>query len=185
MRTPKKTTLEFLIINTVKLLAILKMPLYDYDTYIIRGCRYSELKEAEGLYRKLNGRYFSNIQKIILKLFSKKNLIVTIDKSTNKIIALNFYYLNHRDFIENTIHGGFIGVLPQYEGQGIATNMRKLAKSHFEKVGFTGISSRISKNNIASLKTAKKVGFIPVEDYFDTVMNEDRYYLICNLKEKK
>lgn len=185
MRTPKLTTLKFLRINIVKLLTILKIPLYNYDTYIIRGCTYSELKEAEKLYQKLNGRKFSNTQRILLKLYSKKNLIVAIDKSTNKVIALNLYYVNHRDLIDNTIHGGFIGVLPQYEGRGIATNMRKLAKSHFEKFGFTGISSRISKSNIASLKTAEKVGFIPVEEYFDTVMNERRYYLICNLKEEK
>ena len=91
---------------------------------------------------------------------------------------MHLFYMNPRDFKENTVHEGFIGVLPEYEGQGIATQMRKVAKQHFKQAGFSGISSRISKENLGSLHSAKKIGFEPVEEYFDNNMKEERYYLI-------
>lgn len=181
MRLPKKSALKHLKMNIIKFSTIKKAPSHDYGTYIIQGCKYHQLKEAETVYRDLNGKNFSNIQKILLKLYSKKSLLVAVDKSTHKIVSINLFYVNHRDYIENTIHGGYIGVLPDYEGKGIATNMRKFAKSYFKKSGFSGISSRISKNNIASLKTAEKVGFTPIEEYYDNILGEERYYLRCNL----
>lgn len=151
---------------------------------LIRGCKLSELNEVENLYNNLNGSSFSPINKCLLMIISKKNLIIAIDESTNKIIAMNFYYINQRDFFENTIHEGFIGVLPEYEGQGIATNMREHAKSHFKISNFSGISSRVSKNNLASFQSAKKAGFKPIEEYYDEVLDQERFYLICNLEKE-
>lgn len=58
--------------------------------------------------------------------------------------------------------------------------MRKHAIEHFKKAGFNGISTRISINNIRSLKSAEKLGFKVFKQYFDSEMNEERYYLICN-----
>lgn len=153
----------------------------------IRGANFNEVNSIKEIYEKLNLKSFSNYQQIQFKLHSNKTIIVAeqyVD-GVKKLVGMDMYYLNPRDFKENTIHEGFIGVIPECEGRGIATQMRILAKEHFRDAGFRGISTRISKNNLGSLNSAKKLGFEPVEAYFDTVMNEDRYYLICNLKEKK
>lgn len=180
----KTNTLKFLAINILKLSTVNKPnPLY-FNGYTIRCCKLTELKKAENVYQKISGRAFPHIQKLLLKLFSNKNLIVAIDESNNKIIALNLYYMNHRDFDENSIHEGYIGVLPEYQGQGIATKMRKHAKAHFQAAGFLGISSRVSKNNLASLHSAERSGFKIVEQYFDINTKEERYYLICNLRNR-
>ena len=173
---------KFFTINVLKLLPIDTLPNLNHDNYVIRGCLKSELKEAEKTYKTLSGRGFSRVQRVLLRLFSDKNLIITISDQNGykKIVGVNLYYINHRDFKENTIHEGYIGVLPEFEGQGIATKMRMNAKSHFRKSGFSSISSRVSKNNLASLRSAEKMQFVPIEEYFDNNKNEDRYYLICN-----
>lgn len=184
MLISKIKLLKFLTINILKLSTVNKPnPLY-FNGYTIRCCKLSELKKSENVYQKISGRSFSHIQKLLLKLFSNKNLILAIDESNNKIIALNLYYINHRDFDQNSIHGGYIGVLPEYQDQGIATKMREYAKAHFRAAGFLGISSRISKNNLASLHSAERSGFKIVEQYFDAKKQEERYYLICNLRNR-
>lgn len=177
---------KFFTINFLKLLAIESLPSLNHDNYVIRGCLKSELEEAERIYKTLNSRGFSRIQKMLLMLFSNKNLIITISNQNGykKIVGINLYYINHRDFKENTIHEGFIGVIPESEGRGIATKMRKQAIEHFRNAGFKGISTRISQNNLGSLNSARKLGFEPVEEYFDSVMGEDRYYLIYNLRNE-
>ena len=111
-------------------------------------------------------------------------LAVKNDQITSQIVAINLFYLNRRDKIENTIHEGFIGVTHEAAGQGIATQMRKLAKAHFTSLGIKGISTRISLNNSASLRSAQEIGFEPVEQYRDPQTLEERYYMICKLEEK-
>ena len=46
-----------------------------------------------------------------------------------------------------------------------------------------GISSRVSLNNKASLQSNLKLGFKPVEQYFDKQMNEERFYLIKKIRK--
>jgi len=184
-----KTLLSFIFL-TKSSIKISSLPLFlesNSNGLKIRGANSNELNEVNRIYEKLNFQSLSKYQRIQFKIHSKKTVIVAeqyID-GKKKLVGMNMYYLNPRDFSDDTIHEGFIGVMPESEGQGIATQMRILAKEHFRDAGFRGISTRISKNNLGSLNSAKKLGFEPVEAYFDTVMNEDRYYLICNLKEKK
>lgn len=108
-------------------------------------------------------------------------MFVATDNKTNKVMGIDMFYFNPRDFNENTVHEGFIGVLSEYQGQGIATIMRKQAIKHFKENRLAGISTRISKNNLGSLYSAEKLGFKPVDEYYDEAMDEQRYYLVCNL----
>ena len=153
----------------------------------LRGASISDLGKIELIYKTLNKSKLPNFIKILLKYCDEKSIIIAEKKIKDRfvIVGIDVFYFNSRDFKEFTIHEGFIGVLSEFEGKGIATQMRKLAKEHFRNAGFKGISTRISKDNLASLNSAKKLGFEPVENYFDSLMNEERYYLICNLKEEK
>lgn len=138
------------------------------------------------LYHNLNGKRELGLALETLYCISgrKAMLVATPDTkygSKGSVIAMNMYYRNDRDFRENTIHEGFIGVSAHFEGRGIATQMRNLAKNHFARAGLSGISTRISISNHASLRSAEKVGFGPVDSYWDEDMCEDRYYMICKL----
>ena len=155
------------------------------SSLVFRGADINDLSQIKWLYKKLSGNKLSGSNIKLLKYCAKK-LVIIAEKEINgskKIIGMDLYYMNPRDFQDFTVHEGFIGVLPEYEGQGIATQMRKHAITHFKKAGFKGISTRISKSNIGSLRSAEKLGFKPVEEYFDSLKNEDRYYMVCKLGE--
>jgi len=99
------------------------------------------------------------------------------------MLGFNMFYFNFRDLQEGTIHEGFIGVKAEARGLGIATAMRQDIFSNFAKTTLKGVSSRISVNNHSSMAVAKKVGLEPVERYFDEIIGEERYYLVCDLSK--
>lgn len=170
----------YFFISLLKIKKIKSIGFFNESGLILRGAGYSDLKQIRIIYKNLNGSDFSRSNKILLKYCEKKLIIVAEKRIKDElvIVGMDMFYLNPRDFKESTVHEGFIGVLPEFEGQGIATKMRKYAMEHFKNAGFYGISSRISKNNLGSLNSAKKLGFEPVEQYTDPVTGLERYYLI-------
>ena len=155
----------------------------EVDGLRFRGYSAADAKVISEIYRDLNdGAVFSRIQRGLYSHIGRRCLLVAERKDAvgaSKIVGMNMYYLNKRDFQENTIHEGFIGVVPEAGGQGIATKMRQIAIRHFKAAGFSGISTRISLNNTASLVSAKKIGFQPVEEYQEPSTGEQRYYMVC------
>lgn len=147
---------------------------------ILRGADISDFERIDEIYKELNGVGLSPLNRRVLQCSSKKLIIVLEEelKDRSQIVGISLFYMNARDFKEKTIHEGFIGVIPEHEGRGLATRMRRYAIAHFSRAGFKGISTRISKRNLGSLRSAEKLGFQPVEEYFDPSMSEDRYYLI-------
>ncbi len=149
---------------------------------IFRG--YSELDAGaiSKIYSDLNdGAKFSFVRRLLYKLIGNRFFIVVElenELGVREVVAMNMYYVNSRDFKENTIHEGFVGVRPEFSGRGIATQMRKVAIKNFSGSGFSGVSTRISLANKSSLVSARKLGFIPIEEYRDDVTGEDRYYMI-------
>lgn len=154
-----------------------------FGKFIFRGYTELDADAIAEIYRQLNGgAVFSRVQRQLYKHIGKRCLFVVEQKDvlgSSKIIAMNMYYLNSRDIREGTIHEGFIGVMPEVGGQGIATKLRQMAVEQFRISGFSGISTRISLDNSASVMSAKKIGFQPVEEYQDATTGEQRYYMIC------
>lgn len=154
-----------------------------FGEFIFRGYTELDADAIAEIYHQLNGgAVFSRVQRKLYRHIGKRCLFVVEQNNTlgsSKIVAMNMYYLNRRDVRENTIHEGFIGVVPEVGGQGIATKMRQMAVEQFRVSGFSGISTRISLDNSPSIISAKKIGFQPVEEYQDTSTGEQRYYMIC------
>lgn len=152
------------------------------DGVIFRGYSGKDAGAISKIYSELNdGAKFSFVQRSLYKLIGGRFFIVVElenELGVREVIGMNMYYLNGRDFNENTIHEGFVGVRPEFSGRGIATQMRKIAIKKFSGSGFSGISTRISLANKSSFVSARKLGFIPVEEYRDDVTGEDRYYMI-------
>lgn len=166
-------------LTQAKLSDFTKIELTEKENIIVRHYSAADEKTVGKLYEQLNIIYLSKAHKNLYKTFGSKLLFVATDSNNDQIIGIDMFYFNPRDFNENTVHEGFIGVLPEYQGQGIATIMRQQAIKHFKKNGLAGISTRISKNNLGSLHSAEKLGFKPVEEYYDEAMGEERYYLVC------
>lgn len=152
-----------------------------------RGYQISDESEILKIYQNSNkGNGLSLLQRKLFSWIGSRFMIVVEQKELSgqsRIVGMNMYYANKRDLKENTIHEGFIGVVPVLSGRGIATTMRKMAVNHFRLAGFIGISTRITVSNTASLRSAKNIGFESVEQYNDTQIQDDRYYMICKLQK--
>lgn len=105
----------------------------QYENYLIRGATIYDLEQLKKIYRQLNKGEFSKTHIKLLTKCPEKLLLVAEKKvnSSTEIVGMDMFYINPRDFKQKTVHEGFIGVLPDYEGQGIATQMRKDAIRHF------------------------------------------------------
>lgn len=159
---------------------------FQIGEFVFRGFARSDTKQVKKIYTQLNnGARFSLLRVIFFHLFGNRLLLLASNNTDSEktVVGMNMYYFNSRDGKEKTIHEGFIGVMPEASGQGIATQMRNIAKAHFASLGIKGISTRISLNNPASLRSAQKIGFEPVERYRDPQTHEERYYMICKLEE--
>jgi GNAT superfamily N-acetyltransferase len=148
------------------------------EQIIICGASIKELKEALHIYSFYKNKIGIS-HYIVYLLISKKIVFIAKNVAHNKIIGTELYYFNSRDIKENTIHQGFRGILPAWQGKGIGTSITNHAVNHFKNSRIDGISSRVSFNNLASLRSNMKLGFRPVEKYFDKNIKENRYYLIC------
>lgn len=126
-----------------------------------------------------DGKHMSWEMKILFYLCGKTLVFLIYDKSIHEVIGVEFYYFNRRDIRENTIHQGFRGIFNEYQGRGLGTHLTQYANSTYSKRELYGISSRVSCDNLSSLCSNKKIGFVPIEKYFDSNTNEDRYYMIC------
>ena len=162
--------------------------LYEIESEYIEGVKYCGLKKEYLKILKIEILHIFPNSKLnwknsILYSFLGKRFVVIALNKNNDLIGFNLYYFNQRDFKENTIHEGLIGVEEKYQGKGIATKMRLIAKKNFSKSNLHGVSSRISINNTASLKAAENLGFKPVEKYYDSLKKEERYYMVCKLGE--
>ncbi|XLX42193.1 GNAT family N-acetyltransferase [Ectopseudomonas mendocina] len=154
-----------------------------FGDFVFRGYSPVDVGSIAAIYQELNGgAVFSRLQRKLYMRIGRRCLFVVESMDmfgVSRIIAMNMYYFNRRDIRDNTVHEGFIGVLPEFGGRGIATKMRKMAVEHFSVSGFSGISTRITLDNTASLVSARKIGFQPVEKYEEPATGEQRYYMIC------
>lgn len=157
------------------------IPIKEIDTrYNIIPCKGEALRIIGSIYSKLSEGDMLSLRNRLLFFFCGGKLVfVLYDKSSRKVIGTEFYYFNKRDIRESTIHQGFRGVLPEFQGKGLGTALTQYAYDVFSKTSLQGMSTRVSCNNMPSLISNQKIGFEPVEKYFDAEMNEDRYYMVC------
>lgn len=124
------------------------------------------------------------VNKILLKIAGTKLCFVLQDRTTGQSIGYSLYYFNKKDIDENTIHEAYVGMIPEYRGNGTGTIFRKAILEHFaQRTDLYGTSSRVSLSNKASLMSNLKNGYTIKERYFDKYMNEERVYMVCDLHQ--
>lgn len=182
----KFATIAFVIRNLVVARKVGIIEKQEADDLVFRGYVDADFDSISEIYSNLNGAsVFSGAQRYLYRRIGNGWLFVAEKKcvhGTPRIVGMNMYYLNKRDIQENTVHEGFVGVLPEAAGRGVATKMREMAIQHFKSAGFSGVSTRVSSNNMASIASAKKIGFKQVEEYIDPSLNELRYYMVCKFE---
>jgi RimJ/RimL family protein N-acetyltransferase len=177
--------LKYLALNFNGAIKIKKIKTTPYGPITVKACLPRYRAAAFDLYLSANNSArisFANY--IIWSLFGSRLCFVAVDPD-DKVEGIAFFYFNEKDIKDKTVHQSFIGVAERNRGKGTGTLLTKTAIHHFRSNSLGGISSRVSKNNIPSLKVKLKLGFKPVEEYFDPVMQEDRYYLVCNFESNR
>lgn len=115
---------------------------------------------------------------LLLRVAGRRLCVVAIDTQNDDLVGMEFFYRNFRDFRERTIHEAYIAVSPEYRGRGLATAMRRSTIAHFASSRLSGVSTRISASNTASLKSALAAGFLPVQDSEGASWEQDPLYLV-------
>jgi len=150
-----------------------------------KPCTIKRTREVINLFIELNSSRSIELSKRLLFLLLGSRLsLVCVDTITGKPIGLMFFYFNFEEAKERLVHEAFTGLLPEYRGKGIGTNLRRYALKHFAKVKWIkGVSSRVTVSNAASLYSNIKLGFKERERYFDKNLGVERLYLICDLTQ--
>jgi GNAT superfamily N-acetyltransferase len=173
--------IQFIITNLLMSLRVKPIKTQVFDEYILRGATKSDRGIANELYRSFHdGKDIRRSLQLLYFKFGLGRKLVFLLIENNKPIGMAMYYFNKRDKREKTVHQGFTGVIPPFQGKGLATVVRRHALFHFKAGKLKGMSSRVSLDNKASLKSNEKIGFTPVEQYFDEDIQKERFYLICN-----
>lgn len=158
-----------------------------HGSLLLRPYARGDALEIQRIFKSLNHpATLSPLRMMLLNRIGEKCLIVASDGSPgvrSRLVGMNMYYVNPRDIHERTVHEGFIGVIEEMSGRGVATMMRKAAMAHFMDAGFEGISTRISLDNHASLRSATKLGFSCKEQYRDAETGEIRQYLVAMFEQ--
>ncbi|MEN3363187.1 MAG: L-amino acid N-acyltransferase [Burkholderiales bacterium] len=150
--------------------------------YVVEAFTRGDLSALNKLYGSLTGGAGLGFQTTaVLWLLGSRLCLVARDMERNELTGMAIYYFNRRDRREGTIHEGYIGLHETARNAGLGTFMRRHALENFARSGLYGVSSRISVSNLPSLKSNQKLGFVPVETYFDPAMGDRRHYLICDL----
>ena len=184
MRIPRKirnviTVFGFLARNAFAARRLASIESVQSDLYIVRGLKPQDLENVDRLYRTLHdGRALARPKMILLRLFGGKLGFGVFSKETSGLVGVGVYYFNAREVKEHTVHEGFTGLEPSFQGKGLGSWLRGVAIAHFEKNGLSGVSSRVSENNIPSLKSNERLGFEVIERYYDGSVNEERFYLV-------
>ncbi len=173
----------FLFRNILKTISIPKINYTSYNDVGFYPCTIGMVGPVIRLSAVFhNGIPLAFAKRLLLRILGERLCLVVKDKKTNEIVGYSLYYFNHRDIKESTVHEGDTGLLQEYRGRGIGTAQRLHALQHFARCPFIqGVSSRVSLNNLASLKSNLNLGFEEQERYYDPIMGEERVYLVCDL----
>jgi RimJ/RimL family protein N-acetyltransferase len=173
------TSILFILQNILYCWKIKPIPRRTLGEFVYYGLKPQDISDMLRLYSCLNNGKKLDWQKIMLYRIYGSKIVITVKlKDVNELIAVEMYYFNNRDTKEGTIHQGFRGVKKDWQGKGIGTKVTMYAIEHFKNNSIKGLSSRVSLNNLPSLISNQKVGFKPIEKYYDPDRKEDRYYLI-------
>ena len=172
------------LLSSIKYRMIREIVNAKFSNYYIEPFKQEDLKEIELLYEELNnGKKIDKSKKNLLRKNGDKICFVAKEYNFNTIIGIEIYYYNLTDLKNNTIHQGFRGVRPDWQGQGVVTAITKKAKDHFRINKFSGITSRVDIDNKPSIKSNSNLGFRVENKYFDKTEGVFRYYMICIFKE--
>lgn len=152
----------------------------SFNEYQIDGLKPIEIKKLRQIHKTLrNGRELNLWRTILYIIYGKKLITLAKDKK-NEIVGFQMLYFKKEEIKNKTIHEAFIGIKPEHQNKSLATNLRLFSARNLKRSRCKKISSKISKNNQASLESAIKCGFEPNPE----LSTETEFHLTKNLQNE-
>ncbi len=132
---------------------------HPHKHFIICGLPKNFVDDLDHLHQLLrDGRKINYWRRSILLIKGKSVCCIAKDE-TDKLIGFDYFYFRENEVNRGIIHEAYIGVAPEYRGQGIGTALRMISAKNFAISGLSAISSQIEEDNLPSLNSALHAGF--------------------------
>lgn len=154
----------------------------EFELYKLDYYRKGDLEAIRSIHRESLNSDLTHSNRLLIKFLGHKLCFIIRDNS-QKVIACILFYFDKNDIRKKRIHLGTIVVSEEKHGCGLGTLLIKHAIGNLECAkDLIGISSRVSLNNVVSLRLHRSNKFIIKEQYYDNKMHEMRAYLVRELK---
>jgi RimJ/RimL family protein N-acetyltransferase len=180
---------RFLIRNFNKSLALPMIKASRLEQHLVFGVSHRLHRERAIILRSIEASPAVSFASSMLYDFLGSRMIFATSASPENVskaalTGINIYYFNNFDAEHGlcTIHEAFIGVLPSQRGKGIATALRQAAFNHFKSSTYMGITTRIKRDNQASLSSALKLGFSDIPELGKPGLLDGEVYLFRPLE---
>lgn len=152
---------------------------HSSNNFSISSYKPKYLKQIMVLHEKELNSKLSYEKRLLLMIIGTKICYIAMSNETQQVLGFILFYFNRRDFIEKTIHLGAIAVHRDFQGKKIGSQLLKFSIENLSKSSLIkGISSRISLDNITSLKLHQHFGFNIHTTYFDSNEKKERAYMM-------
>lgn len=149
------------------------------DNFSICSYKPKYLKQIREIHEKELNIKLSYEKKLLLMIIGTKICYIAINNETQQVLGFVLFYFNKKDFIVKTIHLGAIAVHRDFQRKKIGSQLLKFSIENLSKSSLIkGISSRISLDNIASVKLHKYFRFNTHTTYFDIDEKKERAYMM-------
>lgn len=120
-----------------------------------------------------DGRYIKEIQRLHFMIFRQpmlnwlvwlyrfdmENLVSLILDKEGKVIGYECFMFNEVEIKDHILHEVYVGVLPEFQGQGLATALRQYSIRSYNFGNLLGLSTVAVNNDIKALRSAQKAGY--------------------------
>ncbi len=94
-----------------------------------------------------------------LYTFRARELVAVVLDARGRVIAYDFCMFNEAEYKLDFVHELYLGVDPEYQGQGIAGKLRRFTCESFKDSRLKAVSTCVGFDEIKALRSAQKAGF--------------------------
>lgn len=151
---------------------------YGDFTFVVGEPRY--IKDIQSLHCSIFRQPMLNWL-VWLYRFDMENLVSLILDKEGKVIGYECFMFNEVEIKDQILHEVYVGVLPEYQGKGLATALRKYSIESYNFGNLKGLSTVAVTNDIKALRSAQKAGYAitkqslkPPGQYLFLALTEER-----------
>lgn len=130
----------------------------QFGEYTFTTGRVKYLKEIQSLHAQLFRQPMLNWL-VWLYRFRSPELVSVVLNKEGKVVGYECFMINAGELQDHILHGLYVGVSEELQGQGIATALRKYSIESYDFGNLTALSTVAVPGDIKALRSAQKAGY--------------------------